>query len=72
MVAGGRRPRNLWYGFFCDHVMTNNMFIEAVALRWSVKKVFPCEFCEIFKNTFFTEHLRATAPGFLFMFCRMS
>ena len=23
--------------------------------------VFPCEFCEIFKNTFSTEHLRTTA-----------
>ena len=23
--------------------------------------MFSCEFCEIFKNTFFTEHLRATA-----------
>ena len=27
-------------------------------------QVFSCEFCEIFKNTFFTEHLRATAPDF--------
>ena len=25
--------------------------------------VFSCEFCEIFKNTFFTEQLRATASG---------
>ena len=24
-----------------------------------------CEFCEIFKNTFFTEHLQMTAPGHL-------
>ena len=24
-------------------------------------QVFSCEFCEIFKNTFFTEHLRTTA-----------
>ena len=24
-----------------------------------------CEFCEIFKNTFFTEHLRATASEVL-------
>ena len=44
---------------------------EAVIERCSVKKVFlkishlaqifACEFCEIFKNTFFTEHLRTTA-----------
>ena len=24
-------------------------------------RVFPCQLCEIFKNTFFTEHLWATA-----------
>ena len=27
--------------------------------------VFSCKFCEIFRNTFFTEHLRATASGTL-------
>ena len=27
-------------------------------------RVFSCEFCEISKNTFFTEHLRATASEF--------
>ena len=26
-------------------------------------QMFPCEFCEISKNTFFKEHLRATASG---------
>ena len=26
-----------------------------------MKKVFSCEFCEIFKNTSFTEHLRVVA-----------
>ena len=25
----------------------------------------PCEFCEIFKNTYFIEHLRTTASDFL-------
>ena len=29
----------------------------------TLAKVFFCEFYEIFKNTFFTEHLRATASG---------
>ena len=29
-----------------------------------VKKVFSCEFCEIFKDTFYTEHLRKTAFNF--------
>ena len=27
----------------------------------TLAQVFSCEFCEIFKNTFFTEHLRTTA-----------
>ena len=29
---------------------------------WNLAQVFSCEFCEISKNTFFTEHLGATAP----------
>ena len=32
-------------------------FIKTEALT----QVFSCEFCEISKNTFFTEHLRTTA-----------
>ena len=35
----------------------NCNFIKKEALA----QVFSCEFCEIFKNTFFTEHLRVTA-----------
>ena len=31
----------------------------------TLAQVFPCEFCEISKNIFFTEHLRATASAFL-------
>ena len=31
----------------------------------TLAQVFSCEFCEIFKNTFFTGHLRATACKFL-------
>ena len=27
----------------------------------TVAQVFSCEFCEIFKNTYFIEHLRTTA-----------
>ena len=27
---------------------------------------FSCEFCEIFKNTFFLKHIRTTAPGYHF------
>ena len=29
--------------------------------------MFSCKFFEIFKNTFFTEHLRVTASGFSFV-----
>ena len=29
----------------------------------TLAQVFSCEFCEIFKNIFFTEHLRVTASG---------
>ena len=29
--------------------------------------MFTCEFCEIFKNTFFTEHLRATASVTIYL-----
>ena len=27
----------------------------------ALSEVFPCEFCELSRNTLFTEHLRATA-----------
>ena len=30
-------------------------------------QVFSCEFSEIFKNTLFTEHLRATACDYIFI-----
>ena len=30
----------------------------------TLAQVFSCEFCEIFKNTFFTGHLWATASGY--------
>ena len=32
--------------------------------------MFSCEFCEIFKNTCFTEHLRATASARGVLFCK--
>ena len=39
----------------CSHQACNFIKKETLA------QVFSCEFCEIFKNTFFTEHLRMTA-----------
>ena len=45
---------------------TNSSDLTFRFARFQIKKetlvqVFSCEFCEIFKNTFFTEHLRTTA-----------
>ena len=37
-------------------------FIE----KGSLVHMFSCEFCEISKNTFFTEHLRVTASGYFY------
>ena len=34
---------------------------ENTCTRVSLAQVFSCEFCKIFKNTFFTEHFRVTA-----------
>ena len=43
------------------------LFLQASGLQFYLKRdylaqVFSCEFCEIFKNTFFTEYLWTTAP----------
>ena len=35
-------------------------------------QVFSCEFCEIFNNTFFTEHLRTTASVIIFNYIQHS
>ena len=35
--------------------------LRSTALLKKSAQVFSCEFCEIYKNTLFTEHLRATA-----------
>ena len=45
--------------------------MEDVSVRFSMKRkgqytahVFSCEFCEIFKKTFFSEHVRATVSEY--------
>ena len=50
--------KRLGQGLLSDKVQTCN-FIKKEALVL----VLSCEFCEIFKNTIFTEHLRMTASG---------
>ena len=37
----------------------------------AMAQVFSCEFCQISKNTFFTEHLWATTSGFRYCFRRI-
>ena len=50
--------------------MCQSLFLNKVAglrpvtlLKKTLAQVFFCEFCEIFKNTFFPKHLWATASG---------
>ena len=56
--------------FIGKHLCQSFSFNKVAGLRPQVcnlikketlTQVFSCEFCEIFKNTFFTEDLRATA-----------
>ena len=52
------RGKHLWQSLFFDKVVEN--FIKENALT----QLFSCEFCEIFKNIFFTEHLLEIASIF--------
>ena len=38
-----------------------SFLIKLQAKKETLAQVFSCEFCNIFKNTFFTEHLRTAA-----------
>ena len=42
-------------------VMDEKVLLEILQNSKSLSQVFSCKFCEISKNTFFTEHLLATA-----------
>ena len=42
-----------------------SVLIKLQAEAENVAQVFSCEFCEIFKNTFFTEHLWATVSEYI-------
>ena len=50
---------------FTGEHLFQSLFFNKVAGKFIKKEalaqVFSCEFCEIFKSTFFTEHLWATA-----------
>ena len=49
--------------FLGKHLCQSLLFDKVAVLRKkeTLTRVFSCEFCEIFKNTFFTEHLWTTA-----------
>ena len=47
-------------GFFFSNKVAGLHFIKTE----TPTQVLSCEFCGIFKNTFFTEHLQATAFGY--------
>ena len=52
----------------CQSLFFNKVAgLEHVTLlkKGTTKQVFSCEFCEIFWNTFFTEHLRETPSVFV-------
>ena len=57
-------------GIFCFSLKFSHLNLYRPEACNFIKKetlaqVFSCEFCEIFKNNFFTEHLRTTA----YVFC---
>ena len=53
----GSRPEE----FYTKGVLKNFVSACSFIKKETLAQVFSYEFCEIFKNTFFVEHLRATA-----------
>ena len=55
---------------FTGKHLCQSLFFNKVAVikKEVLAQVFSCDFCEISKNTFFTEHLRATASAFKMQF----
>ena len=58
-AAGGALLRNLQ-----ENTFNRVSFLIKFIKKETLAQVFSCEFCEIFKNTVFTEHLWATASVF--------
>ena len=52
--------------------MCQSVYFNKVAGLESLAEVFSYEFWEISKNTFFTEHLRATASGHVSVFMTLA
>ena len=57
--------------FYKKSILKNFVKFNVIRLRPAtlskkrLRQVFPYEFREIFKNTYFTEHFRTTTPGSL-------
>ena len=49
----------------CQSLFFNKVQASGLQLYWkeTLSKVFPCQFCDIFKNTFFTEYIQMIASG---------
>ena len=61
-------PRN--FGKFPGKHLCQSFQVCNFIKKETLAQVFSCEFCEISKNTFFTEHLRTTASKmFMFSLC---
>ena len=50
---------------FCKKCVLRNF--AKITKKMSLAQVFSCEFCDISKNTFFTEHLRTTSSFYVFI-----
>ena len=75
-------PLGVFYKKRCSEKFSNNhrktpvskfLFYNVAALslqlhqRETPTQVFSCEYCEIFKSTYFGEHLRTAASGFIYL-----
>ena len=54
--------KRLYQGIFFNKVA--GLGSSTLLKKETLAIVFPCEFCEISKNTFFTEHLWTTVSGY--------
>ena len=55
------RGKHLLRSFF---LIKLQVWSPVIVLRETPIQVFPCEYCKIFRNTYFEEHLRTTASAF--------
>ena len=53
---------------FTGKHLRQSLFFNKVVGLTPLAQVFPCEFCEISKNIFFTEHLSTSAKRYLLTF----